>query len=308
MSHEFRDSARIPADIERPDKIVFGLTARQAGILATVAVALWLVFLAVRHTVPVIAFAAAAAPVVAAAVGIVLITQDGLSLDRLAASAVRQVRSPRRLVTAPDGVIPPPEWASAEPGALPAPLRLPASRVAPDGGIDLGNDGAAVLVECTTVSFALADPGEQDGMTGAFGRWLNSLTGPVQILIRAERIDLTAAVKRLEQAAPTLPHPALEDAARGHAAFLADLAASRDLLRRQVILVIREPAYRGRGDAAVSRAMRRADEAAQALAAAGVRAAVLDGRQAATVIAAACDPWHAVRSGAPEAVVTREPR
>jgi len=308
VSYESRDSARIPADIERPDKIVFGLTARQAGILAAVATVLWLVFLAVRHTVPVIAFAAAAAPVAAAASGAVLITRDGLSVDRLAAAAIRQARAPRHLVAAPGGVVPPPEWAPAAPGVLPAPLRLPAGRVAPDGSVDLGSDGAAVLLECTTVSFALATPGEQEGMTGAFGRWLNSLTGPAQILIRAERVDLSAAVARLEQTAPLLPHPSLESAALEHAAFLADLAASRDLLRRQVILVIREPAYRGRGDAAVSRAMRRADDAARALAAAGVRAAVLDAHQAAAVIAAACDPWQVVLSGAPDAVITREPR
>ena len=307
MSHDFPDSARIPADIERPDKIVFGLTARQAGILAGVAAVLWLVFLAVRHLVPAVAFAAAAAPLAAAAAGAVLVTRDGLSLDRLAAAAIRQSRAPRRLVTAPGGVVPPPEWAPAAPAVLPSPLRLPAVRVAPDGSLDLGADGAAVLLECTTVSFALATPGEQEAMTGAFGRWLNSLTGPAQILIRAERVDLSAAITRLQETAPLLPHQSLEDAALEHAAFLASLAASRDLLRRKVILVIREPAYRGCSDAAVSRAMRRADEAARALAAAGIRAAVLDAYEAAAVIAAACDPWRQVPSGAPESVITREP-
>src|SRR6266581_6830055 len=34
MNYEVRDSAKIPADIERPDKIVAGLTARQLAILA----------------------------------------------------------------------------------------------------------------------------------------------------------------------------------------------------------------------------------------------------------------------------------
>ena len=306
MSPDYHDSARIPADIERPDKIVFGLTARQAGILAAVALVLWLGFLALRHVVSPAAYLAGAAPVAAAAAGAVLASRDGLSLDRLAAAAIRQARAPRRLVTAPDGVFPSPEWAPAAPPALPAPLRLPAGRAAVDGSIDLGADGAAVLVECSVVSFALATPGEQEAMTGAFGRWLNSLTGPVQILVRAESVDLTAAIARLQETAPLLPHQSLEDAALEHAAFLAALAASRDLLRRQVILVIREPSYRSQGEASASRALRRADDAARALSAAGVQAAVLDGRQAAAVIAAACDPWQPLPSAPPDAVITRE--
>jgi PrgI family protein len=308
VSIDFQNGARIPADIERPDKIVFGLTARQTVLLGAVGAVLWLVFLAVRHLVPAAAYLAAAAPVAAAAAGAVLVTRDGLSLDRLAVAAIRQARAPRRLVTAPGGVLPAPPWAPAAPAALPAPLRLPAGSVAPDGTVDLGADGSAVLLECTTVSFALATPAEQEAMAGAFGRFLNSLSGPVQFLIRAEAVDLSPAVARLREAAPFLPHQSLEDAALGHAAFLTELAASRDLLRRQVILVIREPAYRGRGGAAASRALRRADEAARALPGAGVRASVLDGYQAAAVIAAACDPWQQVPSGSPDAVITRESR
>jgi PrgI family protein len=307
VSYQARDSARIPADIERPDKIVAGLNARQVAILAGAGVVLWLIFLAVRHLISGVAYAAVAAPVAALAAAVALGSRDGLSLDRLALAALRQSRAPRRLVTAPEGVTPPPAWAPAGPAALPAPLRLPARRVSPDGVIDLGSEGIAVLLECTTVSFALSTAGEQEAMTGVLGRLLNSLTGPVQILIRAERIDLAPAITRLRETATSLPHQALEDAALEHAGFLADLAATRDLLRRQVLLVIREPAYRHQPDAVAARALRRAAEAAHTLAAAGIQASVLDGYQAAAVIAAACDPWQQVPSGAPDAVITRSP-
>lgn len=297
-------SARIPADVERPDKILAGLTVRQVSILGAVGSVLVLIFLAVRHLVSVAVYAAVAAPVAALAAGVVLGSRDGLSLDRLMLAALRQSRAPRRLVAAPEGVVPPPAWASGSPQPLPAPLRLPAERVSPDGTIDLGSDGVAVVLECSTVSFALSTTGEQEAMTGVFARWLNSLTAPVQILIRAERIDLTTVIARLQDAALTLPHQALEDAALEHAVFLAELAASRDLLRRQILVVIREPAYRGQADAAAARALRRAEEAAHTLAAAGIQAAVLDGYEAAAVIAAACDPWQQVPSGAVDAVIT----
>ena len=305
MSDGLRGSARIPADVERPDRILAGLTARQVAILAGAGAILLLVFLAVRHLVSAPVYAAATAPLAALTTAVVLGTRDGLSLDRLAVAALRQSRSPHQLVTAPEGVLPPPDWAPAERPALPAPLRLPAQQVSADGTIDLGSDGAAVMLECSTVSFALSTAGEQEAMTGVFARWLNALTGPVQILIRAESIDLTAAIARLQDAAPALPHQALEDAAFEHAAFLAELSASRDLLRRQVLVVIREPAYRSSGDAAAARALRRGDEAARTLAAAGIQASVLNGQQAAAVIAAACDPWQQVPSGASDTVITR---
>ncbi len=306
----YRDSGRIriPADIEREDKIMAGLTARQVAILAATGAVLWLIFLAVRRVVPVLAFAGASAPVAAVAASVALGRRDGLSLDRLALAALRQTRSPHRLVTAPEGVAPPPAWAGAAPEPLPAPLRLPAVGIRPDGVIDLGGDGMAVVIGCSTVSFALATPAEQEAMTGVFARWLNSLTAPVQVLIRAECADLGPAIEQLRQAAPALPHPALEEAALDHAAYLAEVAASRDLLFRQVLVIVREPATRGNPGTAAARALRRADDAARTLAAAGITAAILDSPAAASVIAAACDPYNPAPAATFDPAVIRRSR
>ena len=103
-------------------------------------------------------------------------------------------------------------------------------------------DGKALVCRASAVTFSLRSPGEQEALVAAFGRWLNSLSAPVQVLVRAEPVDLGPAIAQLLEAAPGLPHPALESAARGHARFLADLAASHDLLRRDVLVVLREPA------------------------------------------------------------------
>ncbi len=68
-------------------------------------------------------------------------------------------------------------------------------------------------------------------------------------------------------------------AAREHARFLADLGAARDLLRREVLVVVQEPTDLGTKDAeaATARLRRRGEEAANALAAAGVTLSALDG-------------------------------
>jgi hypothetical protein len=137
----------------------------------------------------------------------------------------------------------------------------------------------------STVNFALRSPDEQDALAAAYGRWLNSLTGPVQVLVRAGRADLSASVAALRDAAPGLPHPALERAALEHAAFLEGLAAERDVLTRQALLIVREP-----GQAAAGRALQRAGEAARLLAGAGLQVRVLDGGQVTALLTACADP------------------
>ena len=164
--------------------------------------------------------------------------------------------------------------------------------IGPDGVIGLGSDGAAAVAAVSTVNFALRSPAEQDALTAAYGRWLNSLTGPVQILVRAGRADLSAAVAALREAAPALPHPALEQAALEHAGFLEGLAAERDVLTRQALLIVREPGHgTGRaGGTAAGRALQRAGEAARLLAGADLQVQVLDGGQVTALLAACADP------------------
>jgi hypothetical protein len=285
----------IPSDIERPDKVLAGLTARQVAIAAAAAVIIWAGWQAARHVMPLAVFAALASPAALAAVALVIGERDGLSLDRLLAAAWRQRRAPRRLVTASEGIPAPPAWATP-PGPPPPPPAVLAplwQHITPDGVIGLAAAGAAAVAAVSTVNFALRSPGEQDALAAAYGRWLNSLTGPAQILVRAGRADLSGAVAALREAAPGLPHPALERAALEHAGFLENLAAERDVLTRQALLVLREPGHgagRPGGGTAGGRALQRAGEAARLLSGADLQVQVLDGGQVTALLAACADP------------------
>ena len=207
---------QIPA-VDRPDKFVFGLTTRQLAILATTGLLLYFAWSALQHVVPVAVFLVFAVPVAAAAGLLALGQRDGLSLDRLLLAAIRQRLQPRYRVSAPEGVRPAPAWmtarisrhsegASPVPSIAPAPLRLPAQAITSTGLIDLGNDGVAVIAVCSTVNFALRTPQEQEALVAAFARWLHSLTAPIQIVVRAERLDLSKQIRDLRDAAGGLPH------------------------------------------------------------------------------------------------------
>lgn len=281
-----RHRVRIPADVERPDRILAGLTARQLAILGVAALILWGGYAATRHLIPVAAYGAAALPLAVIAALLALGRLEGVAADRWVGFAWHHHRSPRRLVPAPEWIPPPPAVLDAATPPAPDVLRLPVAGVDGGGIIDLGVDGLAVICRASAVTFSLRTPAEQEALVASFARWLNSLELPAQLLVRAEPVDLTGSIDALLDAAPALPHLALEAAARDHAAFLADLAARRDLLRREVLVVLRQ----GGGADAASRLHRRAEAAVAALAAAGVTLTTLDGPSTAACLARALDP------------------
>ncbi|WP_030469095.1 PrgI family protein [Lentzea aerocolonigenes] len=363
---------RIPADVDMADKVIGPLTARQLAILTVTGLVLYAGWTGTRGFVPLPVFLAVAIPVGVSAAVIALGQRDGMSMDRLLAAAIRQRLRPRHQVAAPEGVRPAPPWLTAQAVATSASrtagtgknrsaehakntlvaseqislsaLRLPAEAVTDTGVVDLGGDGLAVVAVASTVNFALRTPSEQESLVASFGRYLHSLTAPVQVLVRTERLDLSSQIGELRERAGGLPHPALEAAALEHADYLAQLGAQTDLLRRQVLLILREPigpaaptdglggpgplavlaslargARRGRGEAtqasaaarraAESRLVRRLNEAIELLAPAGIVVTPLDAGQATAVLASACNPDtllppSADLAGADEVIIT----
>ncbi|SES36332.1 PrgI family protein [Actinokineospora terrae] len=339
---------RIPADVDMHDRVLGPLTARQLAILAAAGAVLYLIWAATRAFVPIPVFLAFAVPVGAASAMLALGKRDGMPMDKLLVAAIRQRVAPRHRVAAPEGVRPAPAWLTPDTDRTtgqaagrrkggkggkgrtgqpeqvsPSALRLPAEAVTDTGVVDLGADGLAVVAVASTVNFALRTPNEQEALVASFGRYLHSLTTPVQVLVRTERLDLSAQITELRERAGGLPHPALEAAAVEHADYLVQLGQQSDLLRRQVLLVLREPlgiatptdglggpgpmavlgsmvgkrgkqaagqVDAGTRRAAESRLVRRLGEAIELLSPAGIVVTPLDAGQATAVLASACNP------------------
>lgn len=362
---------RIPADVDMADKVIGPLTARQLAILAVTGLVLYAGWTTTRAVVPLPVFLALAIPIGVSAAVIALGQRDGISMDRLLVAAIRQRMGPRHRVAAPEGVRPAPEWLTSQTAATsasrtagagkgksakakskaavpeqisPSALRLPAEAVTDTGVVDLGTDGLAVVAVASTVNFALRTPSEQESLVASFGRYLHSLTAPVQVLVRTERLDLSGQIAELRARAGGLPHPALEAAAIEHADYLVQLGEQTDLLRRQVLLILREPmgaagptdglggpgplavlssltrgkrranaettqASAGARRAAESRLVRRLSEAIELLSPAGIVVTPLDAGQATAVLASACNPDtllppSAALAGADEVITT----
>ena len=98
---------RIPADVNRPDRVLGPLTARQVVLLAVPASVLYVAWSLLRGLVPLPVFAAIAVPVAALAVAVALGHRDGLPLDRFLLAALhhhlrcRLHRAPGRCAARP---------------------------------------------------------------------------------------------------------------------------------------------------------------------------------------------------------------
>ncbi|WP_063776041.1 PrgI family protein [Nocardia vulneris] len=345
-------TARIPADVERRDKLVGPFTARQLVLLAGTALALYVAWLLTRAVVSPPVFVAGAVPVGALVTGMVLTTREGLSGDQLLLAAIRHRLRPQRLVAAPHGLPAVPRWltvharqdsnSAAQQPITAATAHLPQHVRASGevGVVDLGADGLAVVALAGTVNLALRTASEQAALVAQLGGWLHTLRQPVQILIRSTRLDLTGRITALRGAAEQMS-PELGEAARDHAAFLSGMAATEDLLHRQVLLVWREslhgasaaapglagPSVRTLATAllpsrrraarevsasarrsAETRLLRRLGEATDMLAPLGVTVTGLDDVQATAILASATNPSslvpHSADIATPDAVIT----
>ncbi|MFV2019402.1 PrgI family protein [Micromonospora sp. LOL_023] len=302
------ERARMPADVDAPDKVAYGLTWRQLAILAVAGALFYGAWNGLRTVVPPQAIVFAGVVVGGVVFGLVVGRRDGLPMDVWLLHAIRHSRSHKALSSSGEsaaaGV---PEWVQQPKGRipLPAPLRLPADAIGADGEITVGGDRAAI-VAATNINLTLRTAAEQAALIEGFGRWLNSLSAPTQVVVSAQPVDLASHARAVSDAARTQPHPALEAACADHAAFLADLAQHRDPLRRQVLVVTRTAP----GEHGSHAARRRADDSVRALSGLGVTARTLDGAAATAALVAAADPYRPPRPGglaAPDAVITVTP-
>ncbi|WP_422747281.1 PrgI family protein [Micromonospora sp. WMMD1219] len=299
-------AARMPADVDAPDRVLYGLTFRQLAIVAVAAVVFYGGGKALHTVVPAPVLLGAGVVLGGLVFGLAVGRRDGLPMDVWLACAVRHWRAPRALSTT-DTTATTPDWVQAPTSTvpLPAPLKLPADAIDDRGEISLGAVKAA-MVAATSVNLALRTADEQAALVDTFGRWLNSLSTPTQIVVSAQPVDLHSAAHTLARAADAMPHPALADAAADHARFLDDLAQRRDPLRRQVLIVTRTT----RGERGEHAARRRADQTVRALSGLGVTTRALDGHAATAALAAAADPYRPPRPGglaAPHTTITGPP-
>lgn len=102
----------------------------------------------------------------------------------------------------------------------------------------LGNGHACLIIELNAVNFSLLSPAEQDSKIAAFSALLNSLSFPLQIVIRSKKLDISNYLRLLEQQAQKATDESLSLQIRKYRDFVGELVRVNIILDKKFYVVI----------------------------------------------------------------------
>lgn len=283
-----RSPVPVPPDPFVPDRIAFGLTARQLAVVTATGLVVWALFLALAESLTPAAAGAISVPL--ASLGLIAATHapDGTPMDRFLLRALSYLLAPKLRVLAPEG-LPARRRGRSRRGVVDVPI-VDVSR---SGFVEMPGETAALL-KASGINLRLRADAERSAVSDAFGRLLNSLDGPVQFLVSSTRTDAEDLVASVEAAAPFLPHRLLTESSLDFCSFFRSLAQDEGLLRRRMLVCLKERS----GSGAEVALIRRADQIGARLREAGIRAVRLEGEECRNAVLEAADPdFVPIRSG-----------
>jgi hypothetical protein len=103
----------------------------------------------------------------------------------------------------------------------------------------LYSDGSsAAILSVSAVNFSLLSQREQEAMIYAYAGVLNSLSFPVQLIIRSQHKDIRAYLKLLEDQEAVQKNPKLQKSIHGYRNFVAATVKEKEVLDKKFYLVI----------------------------------------------------------------------
>jgi len=105
--------------------------------------------------------------------------------------------------------------------------------------IVLFSDGSsAAILTVSAVNFSLLSQQEQEAMIYAYAGVLNSLSFPIQLIIRSQHKDIRAYLKLLEDQEAVQKNPKLQKSIHGYRNFIAATVKEKEVLDKKFYLVI----------------------------------------------------------------------
>ncbi len=102
----------------------------------------------------------------------------------------------------------------------------------------LKNGWVALVMVTNAVNFDLLSEAEQDATIYAYGAFLNSLSFPMQVLIRSKKADITAYFQSLEEARISQPNPDLKRQIQKYQDFIQTTVQQKTVLDKKFYLII----------------------------------------------------------------------
>ncbi len=102
----------------------------------------------------------------------------------------------------------------------------------------LKNGSACSIIEITASNFALLSKRDQDTKIFSYAAFLNSLTYPVQILIRNKRVDVTSYLKLLEEQEGKTTNPLLVRQIQLYRQFIHEMVKINVVLNKTFYVIV----------------------------------------------------------------------
>ena len=107
-----------------------------------------------------------------------------------------------------------------------------------DDLVVLKNGEAVSVIQTNAINFDLLSEREQDAMMYAYAALLNSLTFPIQVLIRTKRMDITNYMQTLAFVRKEARSPEIKDQIDKYAYFIKDLVAKNQVLDKRFYIIV----------------------------------------------------------------------
>jgi len=94
------------------------------------------------------------------------------------------------------------------------------------------------VLQTTAVNFDLLSEIEQDATIAAFSMLLNSITFPIQVVLRSKKLDITKYIEKIHKVEQRLDDPLLKMQAEAYRKFVQDTIKNNEVLDKNFYVVI----------------------------------------------------------------------
>lgn len=98
--------------------------------------------------------------------------------------------------------------------------------------------GASVVLESSSLNFSLLSEREQQAVIIAYGALLNSLSFPIQIVVRSQIKDISKYMDYIEEARGKIQNPKLLSAVDSYKTFILETVKKKNVLGKNFYIVI----------------------------------------------------------------------
>lgn len=107
-----------------------------------------------------------------------------------------------------------------------------------DDIVILEGGNACMIIEITASNFALLSKREQDSRIFSYAGLLNSLSFPIQILIRNRRMDISSYIHELEEVISSTKNPQLAAYVEYYASFVKEMITVNVVLNKSFYIIV----------------------------------------------------------------------